>query len=287
MDERIYWIWLSKIKSIGIKKYNILIGKYKTLNNLWNADRMKLTQIKGIGEKTVSDLLDSKYRTDLDKYLEYMIRNKIEIISIDDKRYPKRLKKIYDPPLVIYAKGDIRNLNNINTIGMVGGRLCSEYGKKIALELSEFLSNKEINIISGLAKGIDTYSHTGCLKGKANTIAVLGSGFNELYPKENIQLAKEIIKHGGLIISEYPLDEKPNRMNFPARNRIISALSNKIVVIEAKKNSGSIITADYALEQGKDIYVVPGNIDSDISKGSNELIKEGANILTKYEDLID
>lgn len=287
MDERIYWIWISKIKSIGIKKYNILMRKYESLENLWNANRIELIKIKGTGEKVVSDLLDSKYRTDLDKYLEYMIRNKIEIISINDKRYPERLREIYDPPLVIYAKGDIRNLNNINTIGMVGGRLCSEYGKKVALELSEFLSNKEINIISGLAKGIDTYAHTGCLKGKAKTIAVLGSGFKELYPKENMKLAKEIIKNGGLIISEYPLDEKPNKINFPARNRIISALSNKIVVIEAKKNSGSIITVEYALEQGKDIYVVPGNIDSDISKGSNELIKDGANILTKYEDLID
>ena len=182
--------------------------------------------------------------------------------------------------------GKLEVLKDINSIAMVGGRNCSEYGKKIALELSEFLSKRTINIVSGLARGIDTYSHIGCLKGVGKAIAVLGSGLNELYPKENTKLAQEIIYSGGIIISEYGLGVKPSKLNFPARNRIISALSNKIVVIEARKNSGSIITADYALDQGKEIYAVPGNINSKLSEGSNELIKEGANILTNYEDLL-
>ena len=286
MDKRIYWIWLSRIRSIGIKKFNILIEKYKSIENIWNLKQEDLIKIKGIGEKTISDLLNERYKIGLDKYLEYMIKNKIELIEISSDKYPTKLKEIYDPPIALYAKGNIEVLNSTNPIAMVGGRNCSYYGKKVALELSEFLSNKEINIISGLARGIDTYSHMGCLKGKGKTIAVLGSGLNEIYPSENTILAREIVHNGGIILSEYALGVKPNRLNFPARNRIISGLSNKIVIIEARKNSGSIITADYALDQGKEIYVVPGNINSKMSEGSNELIKEGANILTSYEELI-
>lgn len=286
MDERIYWIWLSRIPNIGIKKFNILINKYKSIDNIWKLKKEDLERNKGIGEKTISELLDERYRIGLNKYLEYIIKNKIELIGINNEKYPKRLKQIYDPPLMLYAKGNIQILKDINSIAMVGGRNCSEYGKKIALELSEFLSKRKINIISGLARGIDTYSHIGCLKGTGKAIAVLGSGLNELYPSENIRLAKEIIYSGGTIISEYGIGVKPSKLNFPARNRIISALSNKIVIIEARKDSGSIITADYALDQGKEIYAVPGNINNKLSEGSNELIKEGANILTNYEDLI-
>lgn len=285
MDEKIYWIWLSRIRGIGSRKLNRLLENYKTLKNIWNASIEDLMKIKGIGVKTAKLLLDKKYRLNLDKYIKYMTENKIDIIAINDINYPKQLKQIYDPPIAIYVKGNIEILNNC-FIGIVGGRNCSIYGKRISMELSEYLSENGINIVSGLARGIDTYSHIGCIKGKSATVAVLGSGLNEIYPKENTNLAKEIINNGGAIISEYTLGIKPDRLNFPARNRIISGLSNKIVVIEAGKNSGSIITADYALEQGKDIFVVPGNIDSKNSEGSNELIKEGANIITKYDDLI-
>lgn len=286
MDKRIYLIWISRMNGIGINKLNILLKKYHSLENIWNLKEENLGKLKGIGKKTAEMILDKKYRENLDKYLEYMIKNEIQIIGVQDKKYPQQLKHIYDPPITLYVKGNINVLNEKNAIGIVGARKCSEYGKKVAIEISEYLSKNNINIVSGLAKGIDTWSHIGCLKGNGKTIAVLGSGLNEFYPKENIGLAKEIIKSGGVIISEYTLGIKPERLNFPARNRIISGLSNKIVIVEASKKSGSIITADYALEQGKDIYVIPGNITNKNSEGSNELIKEGANIITKYEDLL-
>ena len=286
MDKRIYWIWLSRLNGIGIKKFNNLINKYKNIENIWNLNKKELFKINGIGPKMAEQLLDEKYRLNLEKYLEYMIKNKIEIVGIQDDRYPKRLKDIYDPPIALYIKGDINLLNSNSIIAVVGSRNCSEYGKNIAIQMSKYLSNNNINIISGLARGIDTYSHIGCLKGKGKTIAVLGSGMNYIYPRENIKLANEIIYNGGTIISEYPLEIEPSKLNFPARNRIISGLSNKIVVVEASKKSGSIITVDYAIEQGKEVYVVPGNINNIMSEGCNELIKEGANIITKYEDLL-
>ena len=286
MDKRIYLIWISRMNGIGINKLNILLEKYHNLENIWNLKKEDLEKLKGIGQKTAEIILDKKYRENLDKYLEYMIKNEIQIIGVQDRKYPQQLKHIYNPPITLYVKGNISILNEKNAIGIVGTRKCSEYGRKIALEISEYLSKNNMNIVSGLAKGIDTWSHIGSLKGNGKTIAVLGSGLNEFYPKENIGLAREIIKNGGTIISEYTLGIKPERLNFPARNRIISGLSNKIVIVEASKKSGSIITADYALEQGKDIYVIPGNITSKNSEGSNELIKEGANIITKYEDLL-
>lgn len=286
MDKRICWIWISRIKGIGIKKFELILNKCKSIENMWKMERNDFKYIKGIGIETINLIIDKRYKTNIEKYIEYMEKNNIKIIGIDDKEYPKQLKEIYDPPIAIYVKGNINNLNNNANVGMVGGRNCTLYGKRIAIEISEYLSKNNINIISGLAKGIDTYSHIGCMKGKGKTIAVLGSGINEIYPKENINLANQIINNGGTIVSEYTLGIQPERLNFPARNRIISGLSNKIVIIEARKKSGSIITADYALEQGKDIFVVPGNINDKFSEGSNELIKEGANIITKYSDLI-
>lgn len=286
MDNRIYWIWISSIKGIGIKKLNLLLKEYGNIENLWNLDKNKMKKNKYIGENTIFRLLNNEYKIKAYKYLEYMIKNKINIVSIQDYKYPKQLKEIYDPPTAIYVKGNIDILQKNNLISIVGSRQCSYYGRKIALELSKYLSDKNITIVSGLAKGIDSYSHMGALKGNGKTIAVLGSGLAQIYPKENIKLALNIIEEGGTIISEYPIDEMPNRLNFPARNRIISGLSDKLIIVEARKNSGSLITADYALEQGKEIYAVPGNITSNISEGTNTLIKEGANIITRYEDVL-
>ena len=215
----------------------------------------------------------------------------------------------------MYIRGNKEILNGKN-IGIVGCRECTDYGKKAAKYFAYNLSKeKSINIISGLAKGVDSYAHWGsvganiecesiknCGKkqescGKINddcgklkndcgkTIAILGNGLDMIYPKENIELANEIIRNGGAIISEYPCGTKPDKMNFPARNRIISGLSKGIIVIEAKEKSGTLITVDFALEQGRDVFVVPGNINSINSVGTNDLIKQGAKMVTSYEDI--
>lgn len=212
---------------------------------------------------------------------------KIEEIGIKSGEYPELLKGIYDPPLKLYVLGNKKILKQLN-IAIVGSRTATEYGKKIAYQISKDLSNNGINIISGLAIGIDSYAHLGALQSNSigKTIAVLGSGLDEMYPKQNIELAKQIIKQGGCIITEYPLGTKPEKMHFPQRNRIISGLSKGVLVVEASEKSGSLITADFALEQGREVFAVPGNILNSTSAGTNNLIKQGAKLVTTYEDIL-
>ena len=247
-------------------------------------------KIDGIGEETVKNIMDSKNKQLLDYHIKYMEENNIDVIHIYEEDYPQQLKEIYDPPVTLYIKGNKKILNNKN-IGIVGCRDCTDYGKKSAEYFAYNLSKKYINIVSGLAKGVDSYAHIGCLstykenKNCGKTIAVVGNGLDMVYPKENLELAKEILNNGGAIISEYPCGTKPNKMNFPARNRIISGVCSGIIVVEAKEKSGTLITVDFALDQGRDVFVVPGNINSINSVGTNELIKQGAKMVTTYTEL--
>ena len=213
---------------------------------------------------------------------------KIEEICICNKEYPEQLKYIYDPPQKLYVLGNKEILTQ-KGVAIVGSRKATEYGKKVALQISKELSEKGINIISGLALGIDTYAHLGTLQenGKGKTIAVLGSGLDEIYPKQNIELAKQILKRGGCIITEYPTGTKPEKLNFPQRNRIISGLASGVVVVEATEKSGALITAEFALEQGREVFAVPGNIYSETAIGTNNLIKQGAKLVTSYEDITE
>lgn len=209
---------------------------------------------------------------------------KIEEISINSKEYPQNFKNIYESPKKIYLIGN-KDLLYQKGIAIVGARDATQYGKKIAYNLAKELSEQNIVIISGLAIGIDSYAHKGSLE--KGTIAVLGSGIDNIYPKENLELAREIIKNKGCIISEYPLGTKPERLHFPQRNRIISGLSDGVVVIEASKKSGALITAEFALEQGKEVFAVPGDINKKQSEGTNQLIKDGAILLTSVTDILE
>ena len=221
----------------------------------------------------------------VEKHISYMKNNNIEIISIQDKEYPKLLKHIYDPPINLYIKGNKQILNN-ESIAIIGCREASNYGLSVANEFAYNLSKQNINIISGLARGIDSEAHLGAVRANQKTIAVLGNGLDIIYPKENNKLVQNILNSGGAIISEYPLGTKPNKENFPARNRIISGMSKSLIVVEAKEKSGTLITVDFALEQGRDVFVIPGNINSKNSVGTNELIKQGAKLVTKWEECI-
>ena len=212
-------------------------------------------------------------------------KNKIKIIKIEDKDYPEKLKNIYNPPKELYVLGNEKILNE-TAIAIVGSRNCTKYGAQNAYKFAYEIAKRNICVISGLAKGVDAYSHKGAVLAKGKTIAVLGCGLDVIYPSENFELYKKIVQAGGTIITEYPLGTKPKRYNFPERNRIISGLSEKILVIEAKERSGALITVDYALEQGKDVYAIPGNITSLNSVGPNELIKEGAFIVTNIQDIV-
>ena len=283
LENKRYWIWLSLIKNLGSKRKLKLLELYKNPEGIYKLTKEELININGIGEAIANDIIISKNEKILNYHIKYMKENNIKIININEREYPQALKKIYDPPISLYVKGNIEKLNNKN-IGIVGCRECTTYGKKSAEYFAYNLSKQNINIVSGLAKGIDSYAHLGSLN-TGNTIAVLGNGLDMLYPKENLELANEIIKRGGTIISEYPCGTKPDKMKFPARNRIISGISSGIIVIEAKEKSGTLITVDFALEQGRDVFVVPGNINSINSVGTNDLIKQGAMLVTTYEDV--
>lgn len=287
LESKKYWIWFSKIEGLGVKRKQQLLKVYHNPERIYNLKREELRKVYGIGEKIIDNIFKSKNDSNLKKDICYMKQNEIDIISIQEEQYPRLLKEIYDPPISLYVKGNKEILNQ-KSIAIIGCREATDYGKKAANYFSYNLSKEKgkFVIISGLAKGIDSCAHIGCLKAKGRTIAVVGNGLDMIYPKENELLAKEIIKEGGAIISEYPLGAKPKKMNFPARNRIVSGISRGVIVIEAKEKSGTLITVDFALEQGRDVFVVPGNINSNNSVGTNKLIKQGANLVMSYKDVI-
>lgn len=210
----------------------------------------------------------------------------MKIIYQAEKSYPKKLTHIYAPPAKLYLLGSETILNK-PSIAIIGCRQASDYGKKVAFRFAYELARQGIVVISGLARGIDTCGHLGAVKANGQTIAVLGSGFGHIYPTENKELCKEIIQKGGAILTEYPPNTRPEKMHFPARNRLISGLSSGVLVVEAKEKSGTFITVDHALDQGKDIFTIPGNITSHNSDGTNEMIKQGAKLVTKVEDILE
>ena len=261
LDKKRYWIWFSLIKGLGCVRKNRLLQLYGTPEKIYKLTKQELLKINGIGDETVLNILQSKNDNILDYHIKYMEKNNIDIVNIYEDDYPQLLRQIYDAPISLYIKGNKKSLNRQN-IGIVGCRECSDYGKKAAKYFAYNLSKESVNVVSGLAKGVDSYAHWGAVSaniefgkcgqqnnkkiiescGKQNvscgkTIAVLGNGLDTIYPKENVELANEIIKNDGAIISEYPCGTKPDKMNFPARNRIISGMSKGIIVVEAKEKS--------------------------------------------------
>lgn len=210
----------------------------------------------------------------------------MKVINKKDENYPKALLNISNPPEKLFVLGNETILDNFG-IAIVGSRNCTKYGEEVAKSIAYNLSKYNINVVSGMAKGIDSAAHIGTIMGKGKTIAVLGSGFKHIYPKENMELLKDIINSGGAVITEYEEDTLPKPENFPKRNRIISALSQGVVVVEAGKRSGSLITAEIALEEGKEVFAVPGNVTSRTSKGTNELIKDGAKLVENVIDILE
>ena len=213
------------------------------------------------------------------------MKYEIKEILEGELNYPYLLSQIKDSPKILYAVGNLEILKR-KCIAIVGSRTPSNYGKEVAEKLAYNLAKQNIIIVSGLAKGIDSFAHIGAIKAKGKTVAVLAHGLDMIYPKENLELAREIVKTGGAVLSEYKIGITPKKENFPKRNRIISGLSEGVIVVEAKERSGSLITANFALEQGRNLYAVPGNILSINSLGTNKLISCGAEVITDIDNFI-
>lgn len=284
MDDLKYWVWLSSLPGIGSRRFCDLINYFQTAENVFNSTAEELKQCGIIKEIVVNTITNNRNLEKIDKYIKKVKDNGIKIYLSNQEEYPENLKTIYDPPPVLYCLGEIKKEDK-EAIAIVGSRKASDYGLKTAEKLAEQLVQNGITIVSGMALGIDAAAHRGAIRGRGRTIAVFACGVTNPNPKSNINLYREILKNGA-VVSEYPLGMPPHPGNFPARNRIISGLALGSLIIEANIKSGSLITADFALEQGRDVFAVPGNINSPSSMGTNNLIKNGAKLVDCIEDII-
>jgi len=239
---------------------------------------------EAINNGLIFSLFDNFNFSEEKKEIENFKKNEIKFISFLNKNFPEELKSIPDAPIALFYKGEIDN--DSPKISIVGTRRCSSYGKKVAEEIAELLSNNGVIVVSGLAYGIDSSAHIGALKGCGKTYAVLGGGLNKVYPKSNINLSKKIEERGA-VISEYFPDDEPRDFQFPERNRIIAGLSKAVVLVEAPEKSGALITVDFAIDFGREVFCVPGPINSELSVGCHKIIRDGGTILTSYEDLLE
>ena len=276
---------LNMIEGLGSMRVQKLLGHFTSLERIFEAHEKDFLSVDNIGKRITSNIIQGIKKIDIKKEIDLIKKHNVKVITFLDKAYPKNLKNIYDPPMVLYLKGEVLPEDNIN-VAIDGSRLASPYGIQTADRLAFELSSKGITVTSGLARGIDSSAHKGALKGKGRTLAVLGSGILNIYPKEHIKLAEEISERGA-IVSEFPIESTPERRNFPRRNRIISGLSLGVVVVEAAEKSGALITGDIALEQGRDVFSIPGKIDSVTSKGTHKLIKQGAKLIETADDILE
>lgn len=273
------------IGNFGFVRLQKLLNYFPNLETAWDAPEEELRR-SGLEDSVVKILVERRKKINVEEEIEKIAKEGIEIITIDDAEYPENLKQIYNPPFVIYIRGKI-NKEGIR-IAIVGSRKVTQYGKQAAQILAKDLASRGITIVSGLAAGIDTIAHTETLRAGQQTIAVLGSGIDgpSIYPPMNRDLAEKIANQGA-VISELPIGAPPLKHHFPLRNRIISGLSLGTIIIEATETSGALITAKCALEQNREVFAVPGSIFSESSKGTNNLIKSGARLITSAQEVLD
>lgn len=285
MTEVESFIILNMIDGLGPSRLKALLDHFGSPQKVLLAGQKELLAVPNIGKDCAKNIIAGRVSIDIKKELDLIERNRVKIVTIFDESYPKNLKEIFDPPILLYVKGQILPLD-FAAIAIVGSRRASYYGQEITQRISYDLAQKGMTIVSGMARGIDTAAHRGAIKAKGRTIAVWGSGLGVVYPPENARLADEIEPCGALI-SEFPMQTPPHKENFPRRNRIISGLSLGVVVVEAAQRSGALITAGFALEQGREVFAVPGRAGSFTSKGTHSLIKEGAKLVETSEDIME
>jgi DNA processing protein len=283
MDDRKYWIGFNLIKGIGAVRMQGLVAYFGDLGSAWRADPADLAEA-GLGSKVIERVVQAREKVDLDQLWAKIESQGIKILTWQDEAYPQRLKEIDQPPPVLYIRGEYLP-DDLFAVAIVGTRRVTPYGRQITEEISSYLAANGMTVISGLARGVDVIAHQAALKAGGRTIAVLGSGVDRIYPPEHRGLAEKMMERGA-IISDYAPGTPPDASNFPPRNRIISGLSLAVVVVEAGETSGALITAEFAAEQGREVFAVPGSILAPQSKGTNKLIQSGALPLLSASDLM-
>ena len=273
---------IPQISSIRIKK---LLDYFGSPEDILKASESRLQKIEGIGRIIARNIVVKRASININKEIDLIKKHNIKILTFNESIYPENLKTIYDPPPLLYVKGELKPEDNLS-VAIVGSRRASFYGLSMAEKMASELANFGITVVSGMARGIDSAAHKGALKSGGRNIAVLGSGLDCVYPPENKKLFEEIAESGA-VVSEFSMQTKPLAGNFPRRNRIISGLSQGVVVVEAARNSGALITADSAIEQSREVFAIPGKADSATSFGTNRLIKQGAKLIDNVEDIIE
>ena len=284
MDDKIFALWLSFVDGIGNAKHAALMDYFKSARRVYEAPRGKLREVPGISERNAEAIIGQKDLTGAENLAEKLNKSGIKYFCNTDREYPSLLKEIHSPPAVLYVLGDMPDDMSAK-VGVIGTRRCSRYGVEVTRRICGGLAKQNVVVVSGMARGIDSAAHCAAMDAGGFTIAVLGCGVDICYPAESAEIRGRIIRQG-CVISEYPPGTEPNRGLFPERNRIISGISLAIVVTEASSKSGTMITVAHALDQGRDVMAVPGNITSALSSGSNGLIREGAELITSYEDIM-
>lgn len=279
-----YAYWLSCVKGCTPRVRKQLFRACASAEEVYRLDEKQMRKIIGLTPKDLASIMQSKKNWDIDKEWNELAQANISFTSLEKEDYPIQLRELYDAPYGLYYRGSLPAPGEFR-VAVVGARMCSEYGRSIAREIARELALHDVPIVSGMARGIDAAGHRGALDSGGSTYAVFGCGIDICYPNYHKQLYYEIAQHGGLL-SEYPPGTRPLPAYFPQRNRLISALSDVVLVIEAKEKSGSLITADFALEQGKDVYALPGRVTDALSAGCNRLIAQGAGVLLSAEDFI-
>lgn len=284
MSDVPYWVGFNLVSGIGPARFRRLLGRFGTAEAAWRAEPRELAQA-GLDAKTLESLVSRRSRIDLDHEMGRIERAGVVLVTLEDDSYPPLLKHVADAPPLLYVRGSIRTADEL-AIAVVGTRRATVYGKQVCEQLTREVAGRGVTIVSGMARGIDAIAHRTALDAGGRTIAVVASGVDVVYPPEHRSLAREIIENGA-IVSEYPFGAPPEAGNFPARNRIISGMTRLTLVVEAGETSGALITANFALEQGRDVLAVPGSILAAGCTGTNRLIQQGAKLVQNAEDILD
>jgi DNA processing protein len=285
MTSREAYLVLNALPHVGPVTLRRLLERFPDPEQILAAPERELRQVQGVGPEIAGSIRGWQAHFDLEAEFKKLEKQSVRVVMAGDPEYPPLLKEIYDPPVILYVRGVLKPEHRFN-LSVVGSRKTSYYGTETARKLSYQLAGLGLSVVSGLARGIDSAAHAGALQARGHTVAVLGSGVDVIYPPENARLYDAIVEGGGAIVSEFPLGANPTRQTFPMRNRVVSGMSLGTVVVEAGRESGAMITANFANEQGRQVFAVPGRVNDALSRGCHRLIKDGAKLVEDVDDIL-